>query len=474
MFYHVWGHVITDNIRRLWFLNNDVFRNEFKNCPIVYIPWFSGSRPIDSMPDARRLLEILGVDFNRLRPITQPTRFDKIIMFDDSYVFNSYFTNEYREMIDRVRNFALKNRTPTSSKKIYFFYGKNQIGEERLAEYFKSKGYEIITHEKRANFDEELNLLINCESFASTGGSCAHNSVFLRDNMETIFIPRAAGGLTGYQERLNQVHPLNANYIDSTMSIFNVGHDSYCFIISEQLKRFFGDKWNGYEEEDFKTFLDYVNSPIRKCRRISNHVKNYNTVFKDFMAQLKRHKDLIASYNMPSDWDTFRSVMNYQTYVHTKGWGSWINENQVSDEIDKKLDIQAIKINFPKYKVYYSVYYNEEEGWSQEVTTGQVAGTTGKRKSIYGLRIRFDEAGAKEFDILYRMHTFDGEWTPWAKNGENLYSHKQRLNAIQIKLEPVKSVDTNAKEFNYTQSFLTENNEIYLQGQRQNIIQLNF
>ena len=49
--------------------------------------------------------------------------------------------------------------------------------------------------------------------------------------------------------------------------------------------------------------------------------------------------------------------------------------------------------------------------------------------------IRLDEAGAKEFDILYRVHKFDGTWTDWAKNGEAIYSHGQKLNAVQIKLE---------------------------------------
>ena len=108
MFYNVWGHVITDNIRRLWFLNNDVFRNEFKNCPIVYIPWSEGYYTLDRMPDAMRLLEILGVDLDRVRPITHPTRFDKIILFDEAFVYTSYFTKEYCEMIDIVRNFALE------------------------------------------------------------------------------------------------------------------------------------------------------------------------------------------------------------------------------------------------------------------------------------------------------------------------------------------------------------------------------
>ena len=65
-----------------------------------------------------------------------------------------------------------------------------------------------------------------------------------------------------------------------------------------------------------------------------------------------------------------------------------------------------------------------------------MAGTTGIRKPIYGIKIRLDDAGAKEFDILYRMHNFHEEWTPWTKNNEELISQGIKLNAIQIKLEP--------------------------------------
>ena len=438
MFYNIWGHVLTDNIRRLWFLNTDVFKREFKNCPIVYIPWHEGEYTIDTMPDAARLLEILGVDLDRLQPITQPTRFDKIILPDGS--FSSGFTNEYRETIDIVRQFALKNRTPTSSKKIYFFYGRNQVGEERLAEYFKSKGYEIINHKQRSDFDEELNLLINCESFAAPLGSCAHNSIFLRDGTETIFILRAANSFAGYQTKINQVNNLNANYADSTMSIFNSNHDSFCFIISEQLKRFFGDKFDGYEEEDFKTFLKYVRSPVRKGRTIvPRQLEGYGAIFSDFMEQLKRRKDLIDACDMPPGWETFRPLLNYQTYVHKRAWRDrWKSENLLSNPPDQKLEILAIRLKFPStfHKIYYSVYFVDAEGWSEEVLAPEISGTVGERKPIFGMKVRLNEAGAKEFDILYRMHKFNGSWTPWAKNGEELFSGGVKLNAVQIKLQP--------------------------------------
>ena len=139
-------------------------------------------------------------------------------------------------------------------------------------------------------------------------------------------------------------------------------------------------------------------------------------------------------------WETFKPPipegLGYQTHVDKDGWNNgWKSENQISNPLDQKRDIQAIKINFPNHKIYYSVYFNDKEGWSAEVQSPQMAGTVGVRKPIYGMRIRFDEAGSKEYDILYRMHKFDNTWTHWAKNGEALYSHGVKLNAIQIKLE---------------------------------------
>lgn len=430
-YYPIWGHVITDDIRRIWFLESEIFKSEFKDCPVVYIPWFQSYETADK--NFKRLLEIFGIDSDKFRPINQPTQFKKIILPDES--FRGGFTKEYRELIDRARNFALKNRTPTSSKKIYYFYGRTQFGEERLAEYLKSKGYATILPEK-LTLEEQLNLLINTESFASTLGSCSHNSVFLRDGTETIFIPRAANRLTFYQQILDQVNSLCANYADSTFSIFTMRNNTYCFIISEQLKNFFGDKWTGYEEEDFKTFLQYCKACTERGLPVNiEQIEGYGTVFSDFTAQLKQRDDLIKACNMPPCWEEFRPVLTYQTHVHQNGWSAWKDENQISNPLDQRLDLQAIKINFPKHKVYYSVYYDDAEGWSAEVAAPESAGIIGRRKSIFGVRIRLDEAGTKNFDILYRVHTFGGKWTPWAKNGETLYSYGVKLNAIQIKLE---------------------------------------
>ena len=297
MFCSTWGHVITDNIRRLWFLYTDEFNHEFKNCSLVYIP--IDKKLLTQQKNFRRLLEILEVDVDKIQPITQPTQFENIILPDSSYYLDKddlrKFTGKYRETIERIRSFALKNRVPTSIKKFYYLHGKRQIGEERIAQYFQSKGYAVILPEN-LTVDEQLNLMINCKSFASTMGSCAHNSVFLHDGTETIFIPRNAKYFGSYQTPLNYLRSLKSNYVDATFSIF---HEPFCYILGEQLKRFFGDKFNGYEETDFKIFLQYVRSCMSTGLRINaDQVKYYGAVFTDFLAQLGRRKDLLNAYGI--------------------------------------------------------------------------------------------------------------------------------------------------------------------------------
>ena len=300
LFYPIWGHFISEGLRYFWTFANDFCREHFKDCPLAYIPcelkYF-----IEEQKNFRRLLEITGVDTDKFTPINRPTKFENIILPDESFFLDNddgliKFTDAYRETIDRVRNFALKNRTPTSSKKIFYFYGRAQTGEERLAEYFRGKGYEIISPEN-LTFDEQLNLLINTESFASTLGSCSHNSIFLRDGAEVILIPRAANRLS-YQLTLDAVHQLNVNYVDSSLSTFDTHNGPYCYIISERLKKFFGEKFDGYTDDDFKTFLEYAKLAVSNGLIFNAAENYYGEVLTDFLTQLKRREDLLAAYGV--------------------------------------------------------------------------------------------------------------------------------------------------------------------------------
>ena len=256
-------------------------------------------------PNFYRLLNILGVDFKKFIPITEITQFKNIILPDESFfTFEGkprFFTSEYVEMIDQIRNFAMKNQKSIPFKKVYFFHGQKQIGENRLANYFQSKGYAIIQPEK-LTFEDQLNVLINCESFASTVGSCSHNLIFLKDHSEVILIPRAQY-LTGYQTALDQLHDLNINYIDSSLSLLvfeKPWGGPFFYYISDRLKNFFGDKsTEKFNEEDFKTFAEYILLAFQMKRPFNQEAfKYYGDIAKEFMDQLKNQKELLSSYGI--------------------------------------------------------------------------------------------------------------------------------------------------------------------------------
>lgn len=296
----VWGHSITDNLKHAWFFNSEVYRKSFKNCPIVYNPWlgYIYSQSGGIMPNLLKLFQYLEIDISRLIPITKPTKFQNIILPDESFFGiednRKFFTNEYVETIDRIRNFASKNFTEISQKKFYFFHGRGQIGEERIAEYFKDKGYSIIRPEN-CPLEEQLNILSNCTDFVSTLGSCAHNMIFMHDNSNVTFIPRTLADNV-HQLPLNQIHSMNINYVDSALSIFQKNsYGPFCYIISKQLKKFFGENSDEkYNDEDFIIFLQYVKYSLKNGLKENIELKKYYSGFmKDFINQLKEKKDLM-------------------------------------------------------------------------------------------------------------------------------------------------------------------------------------
>ena len=172
------------------------------------------------------------------------------------------------------------------------------MGEERLVEYFKSKGYAAVRPETLP-LEEQLNILANCTNFASTVGSCSHNSIFLKDNSEVILIPRSFMGK--FQSVLNEVNNTNATYVDSALSLFQ--KDSYgpfCYIISKQLKKFFGDdSADEYSEEDLITFLQYVRYSMSHGYKENIKLKEYySTILPEFYSQLVQRKELMEKFGI--------------------------------------------------------------------------------------------------------------------------------------------------------------------------------
>jgi len=429
------GHFMIEHWSRLWY----VIQNPELELKVVFVVTHGGYKKW--FDDFFRLM---GIAKERIiyvvdKPIDKPIQFRSVIVPEQSQ-YNSWryikYTKEFLIPYQAIKS----NVKPSNVKKIYLTRSqfKNPLrsffNEKYFEDFFCNRGFKVIAPEK-LNLEEQLSLITGADEIASTEGTLSHWAMFCKPGVKFTMLTR---NITAepIQIFINDAFGIDNYYIVEAYKNFLYVHkhnEGVFFLGSnkhwkEFVADYFGEQIAEYDDNSYLSVaLDkYVNA---WCKKYSDP-KNFDI----WVSSLKSLCNRIVT--LESKAVKNRPLITYQTHVDKFGWGDWINENQFSNPLDQKHDIQAIKIDFsePFHNVYYSVYYNEEEGWSEEVTNSQMAGTTGKSKAIFGIKIRLDEQGAEKFDIFYRAHKFNGEWTAWAKNGAELLSDGQKLNAIQIGL----------------------------------------
>ncbi len=317
----IWGHWLTDNIRRLWVLKNDEFMSKYGHLKFLYLV-YRNHKPCDN---AKELLSIIGGDKITIEPIDRVVRYRKVILPDESFFSekdsNRFFTKEYVDMLDDIRRYGEEHYNDTGMKKVYFTYRKytniRTVGEYRLEGFFKNRGYSIVSPEK-FTLKEQLNILMNCDECAMTAGSVSHNIIFLRDNTKVFIIPRN-GSITKYQFALDQIHNLDITYVDSSLSLYL--HPDYhwggpfYFIISDNLLDCFGVKMNSRNNTRGFAIYRQLAYMLNGCQKSGEYYKK-----------------------------------EYKKYLNVKP--SWIENYSVAHKVLQKIKVQrVISILLVKYEI---------------------------------------------------------------------------------------------------------------------------
>ena len=264
----IWGHCITDCIKRAWFFSAKLYKEKYANYKVFYIaPKGSFHRNFLS------ILEKLGIDIDSFIEITKPTEFSEVIIPDSSFYLDDngieHFTDEYRESIEIIKK-SYKKDLEERNKKIYYSHRNvrgynNDIGEEKIERYLEEQGFDII-HPEKFSVDEQLEMLSKCSIFVASDGSTSHNSVFLPEDAEVIIIPRSPY-LTFHQLALNELYDgQKIYYIDATLSILCKGdrptRGPFFYFVSPNLIKHIenrefveNDKWI---KENFRDFEGYL------------------------------------------------------------------------------------------------------------------------------------------------------------------------------------------------------------------------
>ena len=75
-------------------------------------------------------------------------------------------------------------------------------------------------------------------------------------------------------------------------------------------------------------------------------------------------------------------------------------------------------------------------GWTDEVTEGYTAGTTGRGLRMEAVKIRATGDDADKYEIAYQVHVQNKGWTDWVKSGEaaGTIGQSLQLEAIRIRV----------------------------------------
>ena len=419
------GHFITECMARMWYIVEHpedtrkvafVKVNTWKIAPWMY-----------------QFFELLGLTEDRIVFIDKPTQFKLIVLPDQSsrikFNYNDKLLVPFRKMADAV--------TPRGDvKKLFLTRSKDLTSQMYLAnadyfeDFFRRRGFEVIAPET-LTAKEQVALITGAEEIVTHMGTLAHWSMFSRPNVKWTFLTRV-DEFTSRQMLINEATGIDWHLVSTSMNFMHSDQGGGVCLLgpTEYFRRYIKDQFGEtLNEEPIPTGI------------IDDYVRHWCSYFSKPNHMETRLKTLKKIYGRLTLLETQlklkRPVLCYETHQARHGWLAPNIEGDISGELDKKLSLQAIKIYFsePYCGVKYAVYY-PNEGWSDAKPDQEFAGTVGKNKGIYGLAIALDAKGSKKFDVAYRVHNFNGDWSQWRGNGAKLISPEHMLDGVQIKLLP--------------------------------------
>lgn len=211
-----WGHAITDNLKKLWFLKTDKCKDLLsQGAKLIYLTIDNQLMPLYIY----RLFALAGVDLTEFELITDLSLFARIVVPDNSFIADNgqrFFTQPYVDTIAKIKaNAICQNKV--YPEKVYFtrtqLKSNRDIGEKSIEKVFRKKGFTVIAPEQHS-VDEQIQMLMHCKSFAATEGSISHNAVFCEPGADVVIV-RKCNDVNKYQMAVNEVADVNVTYIDA-------------------------------------------------------------------------------------------------------------------------------------------------------------------------------------------------------------------------------------------------------------------
>ena len=312
--------------------------------------------------------------------------------------------------------------------------GKNTdvviLNVEYFEKFYAAQGCEVVEPEN-LSLAEQISLVHNSDYIASFFGTLTHWTIFCRSGTKFDMLMRCNTEARIMQCVLNDISKADWYFVDVSRDFLFDGHGFGVHLLgnTSYWQKYIRDHYKITEADDDEIssglIYDYMSLYMRKHDRLPRE-HSYFRSFCNMYSQIKILEGRLK-YNRP--------FLCYEMHVSVQGTLPIAVENDIAGNLYKDHSVEAVKIYFsePIHDLFYAVCYENGE-WTDELKSPNFAGSIGKHRGICGIKIRLDDQGSKRFDIRYRIHDFEGNWSDWVENGSEVRFEKPVINAIQIEL----------------------------------------
>ena len=224
------GHMIMDTASRLWYVISHpecTARIAFVTLPAT--PTFFNPGDMHY-----RFLEMLGIPTDRVLLVWKPTQFRRVIVPDETMFLEGGGSYRQEALITYDRLHA--SVTPSPHRKIYLtrtnYTDLNPIvGEEAFEDYFRSRGYEVISPEL-LSFEEQVALFAGATHIAGTVGSHTLLLCCAQDGVECVFLNRSSVPVPEHV-MVSHMRKARASYVDAHLDFLPEDHIHGVFLMGD-------------------------------------------------------------------------------------------------------------------------------------------------------------------------------------------------------------------------------------------------
>lgn len=233
-----YGNFLIDNLNRLWYVVKCGYEGDYiytsRNLDIVKNPLYM------------QILSYFGIDSSNLTRITKPTRFQKLIVPEKSFVHGDYFSSEYITIYDLIRS-KIRINDNLRFEKVYLtrthLKRRKEIGERVFEKFFEMNGFQVIAPEEMS-FVDQISVVCQCKVLASLEGTLAHNIIFANGTgVKRQIILKKQSEIIPRQFMLNQACGVPAEYLNVYQEPFKgfpISHDRGPFLLvwNDEIRKF--------------------------------------------------------------------------------------------------------------------------------------------------------------------------------------------------------------------------------------------